>query len=291
MKARWSDTLLAYVRFPPIADMSDGRQKPQVLNRLFSILRKPRAAPRDGLVYVSDEETGPMRSASAGSVVSIPGRGPPWIVVDHEPASVILARWPGRLWRVKVLEAATERDQRHVGGSPLPHARYTRCISVAVEAEEDAAVLFGVHGASVVRILDAASRLTRPDADALARSRHPGAPVAHDRAWRAWLRQQSMADEYDRSLDGALSLGRERWRSPINEGFSVLYDAVFNRAEAVDGDAATQVEDDEVLLIDPWDGAARVLGDAALALGAPELMNDRDRACLLSGWLAVFSHR
>ena len=260
-----------------------------MIGRLFSILRGPaRATSGYGLVYVSDDDTGPMRNASVGSVITCGGRGPPWIVVDHDPAAVILARWPGRLWRVRILEAATHRDQQHVGGQPLAYARYTRCISVAVETEEEPAVLFGEYGAGVVRVLDAASRLSQAEAVALSRGRHQDAAAAHDRVWRAWLRKEAIPDEYDGSLDGTISISGERWGSPINEGLSVLHSSVFNRAQVIDGHAAIQADDDDEWLVEPWDGAARVLGDAALALGAPELMNDEDRARLLSGWCGVF---
>jgi hypothetical protein len=232
------------------------------------------------MAYVSSEEVGPMRDARVGSTVTLPDRGPPWIVVFHDAASVMAARWPGRLLRVRVLEAAAERDQ------PLSYARYTRCNSVVVESEEEAAVLFGLQGAKVVSVLDTALRLDRSEAEALSRGRHADAPAAYDRVWRAWLTQEAISDEYTVPLDGALSIGR--LGSPIGQGLSLIYETTFKRAKVVDGDAAIESDDEDVWLVEPWDGAARVLGDAALALGAPELLDDGDRACLLSGWRAVY---
>ena len=257
-------------------------------NRLLSWLRPTAAQQPTGFVYVSNEEIGPMRDARAGATIRVEGRGPPWIVVDRDPAAVILARWPGRLWRVRIVEAATERDQRHVGGPPLPYARYTRCISVAVEAEENIAVLFGPHGSSVVRVLEEASRLSRSQAEALAANRHADAAAAQDRAWRSWLQQEGIPDEVHDQYDGTLQMGGQKWGSPINGGLAVLHDTVFKRAQFVDGDAATESDEEDTWLVRPWDGAGRVLGDAALALGAPEHMNDEDRAVLLGGWLRVF---
>jgi len=131
-----------------------------------------------------------MRAARVGAIISIEGRVPPWIVVDQDLSTVIVAKWPGRLWRVRIVDAATERDQRAYGGPPLPQARYTRCISVSVEAEEDCAILFGAQGAGVVRVLQEATRLSHARAEAF-NNRHADAGAAQDRVWRSWLRQQA----------------------------------------------------------------------------------------------------
>lgn len=229
-----------------------------------------------------------MSDARAGDTVHVEGRGPPWIVVDREPAGAILARWPGRLWRVRIEEAATEHDQRNFGGTPLPYVRYTRCISVAVEAEEDVAILFGTYGSSVLRVLEQASRISRAHAEVLAANRHPNAAAAQDRVWRNWLRQRGQSDDIHDQYDGTLQMGGQSWGSPINQGLSVLHDIVFRRAKHLDGDAATESDDEDVWLVQPWSEADRVIGDAALALGAPELMTDEDRDILLHGWSRVF---
>ena len=260
-----------------------------MLKRFAAYLRgESKRGQRVGFVYVSDEETGPMRDARAGATIRVEGRGPPWIVVDRDPSGVILARWPGRLWRVKIVEAATERDQRHVGGLPLPYARYTRCISVAIDAEEDISILFGSHGAGVMPVLDVATRLTRDQAEALSANRHPDAGAAQDRVWRNWLQHEAIPDDIHDHYDGTLQMGGQKWGSPINGGLSVLHDTVFKRAQSLDGDAATESDQDDIWLLHPWEGADRVLGDAALALGAPEQMIAEDRATLLHGWLKVF---
>ena len=186
-----------------------------------------------------------MRAAQAGVKISLEGRVPPWIVVDHDLSSVIVAKWPGRLWRVRIVDAATERDQRAFGGSPLPQARYTRCISVSVEAEEDAAILFGAHGAGVVWVLQEASRLSHAHAEALANNRHADAGAAQDRVWRGWLRQHAIPDDGHVDYDGTLLMGGQRQGSPINQGLSALHLTVFKRAQAVDGEAATASDEED----------------------------------------------
>ncbi|MES2445018.1 MAG: hypothetical protein V4574_19505 [Pseudomonadota bacterium] len=234
---------------------------------------------RDGFVYAGDAEDGPMRDAREGAIVRVDGHGPPVIVVNHDPASVIVTRWPGRLWRVRIVEPSPPGDQ------PLPHARYTRALAVAVGQEADVATLFGPHGRDVVRVLDVAPKLDRPQAETLARHRHPQAPAAYDRVWRRWLKQAGIEGDFA-DLDGALALGGQG--SPINQGLSLLHNLVFKRAQAMDGDRATEADDEDIWLAAPWDGAGTVLGDAALALGAPQAVGNVDRIILLQGWERVF---
>lgn len=261
-----------------------------MLNRIFSLLRTGGASvPATGFVYVSDVKPGPMRDARVGAKISIEGRGPPWIGIHHDPASAIVANWPGRLWRVRILEAATECDQRAFGGPLASHARSTRCISIVIDAEEDVATLFGRYGAGVVRVLEKASQLSHAKAEALAGSRHPDAASAHNRVWRNWLRHEGMTDEHYRHFDGMWEMNvGQKWGSPINNGLSVLHGTVFKRAQDIDGDAATESDEEDIWLVHLWNVANRVLGDAALAFGAPDFMEDEDRAILLSGWSKVF---
>lgn len=258
-----------------------------LFGKLFTL--KPKAQSADGFVYVPDENDGPMKEAREGAVVRIEGRGPPWIVVDQELASIVVSKWPGRLWRVRIVEAATASDQRNVGGPPLPHARYTRTISVRILHEEAPEVMFGPHGTDIALVLKTAAQLDNQLAQALSSNRHPDAPRAYDLAWRTWMKGRAIPDEDYDQLDGTLKLGSGTWSSPINEGFCVLHTVVFDRARNQDGPAAIEDDGEDVWLVAPWSGADRALGDAALALGAPELVSEADRAVLLQAWNRVFT--
>src|SRR6188474_3531211 len=91
-----------------------------ILSRIRSIVR-PRS---HGFVFVPDTEDGPMRSAETGATIRNVVSGPPWIVVDHAIESIIADGWPGRLWKVSILEAAGEQ--------PMRTAPYTRAVAVRV---------------------------------------------------------------------------------------------------------------------------------------------------------------
>jgi hypothetical protein len=241
-----------------------------------------------GYVYVSAEDGGPMAVAKTGATIRAAKRGPPWIVVDHELSSVIVAKWPGRLWSVEVTDPVTAKDQAAVGGPPISSAQYTRAVGVQIAEELPASMLFGPHGDAVSTVIDAARTLNAEQAAKLSAARHPDAGRAYDRIWRAWLRDRGLQDaDAEDSLDGTLATGGVRPASPINSGLSVLHNELFRRAKALSGDAATETDGDDIWLVDPWHGACAALLDVALASGAPELVGSTDGEILAFAWRAV----
>jgi hypothetical protein len=261
-----------------------------VFSRILPFRRR-KTDGRIGFIYVPDGETGPMSRAQQGVVVRVEGRGPPWIVVDEVQESIVLTKWPGTLWKARIVEAATAEDQRSRGGPPLPYARYTRCISVEILGKEDPSALFGEHGQEVLAVLERARLLTRDQALALSSARHHEASDAYDRAFRCWAEAEHISVEaHDDNLDGTLMIGSMPAKSPINNGLSLIYQTVFDRAKAVEGSSATHVDEwGDVELVEPWSGAGTVLLDAALGRGAPDFVEERDRHILTMGFLRVFS--
>lgn len=233
-----------------------------------------------GYVFVAADDDGPMSGAEPGNIVSMAGPEPPWIVVAWDFKALNL-NWPGRLLRVRIREAAVARQQ------PPASARYTRAASVLVEAEEDAAQLFGEFGSAVVEVLETALRMDRALAETLAAHRHEGAAAANDRAWRRWLDRLGVAHDNHSDLSDTLRFGGPVNDSPINDGLLAVYDVVYERARAVDGDSAFDHDDEDMWLLPPWSDACGALRDAALALGAPDIVAPEDRAILLAGWRSI----
>jgi hypothetical protein len=254
---------------------------------LKNILHFGRSKPdgRVGYSYVSNADDCPMSLAQTGQIVRVEGKGPPWIVVDEAPTTAILARWPGRLWKVSIIEAAPEKDQ------PLAYARYVRALAVKVIDEQNPARLFGEQGEGVLTILNHAAVLTHEIALKLSSVRHPDAPTTYDRVFRRWADAEGIEIGYDESLDGTLRVGSMPHGSPIYEGLSVLHTVVFQRAKILGGEAATTIEDEDEYLNEPWQTAGAVLADAALALGAPKFVSASDQAILLKGWAGLEDRR
>lgn len=243
-----------------------------------------------GFVYVSDEDAGPLIGASVGMRVANTALVPPWIVVDHSLDRVLVAKWPGRLFRVVGVlprsDAECDALARAAEGL-LPNAGYTRVLAVDVLEELAPAILFGPHGEAVVRIVDVGCGLTEDLARQLAANRHPEAADAYRRAWVRWLAGQPDGPsfrEHDHSATLAVhDAGRSG--SPIGHGFSVVFEGVRGSAQKRGGITVDVVG--EEALAKRWAGAAATLLDAAMAFGAPDLVSAEDHVMLTAAWRSV----
>jgi hypothetical protein len=235
-----------------------------------------------GYVYAPDAAPGLLAAAAPGAIVSKPDRSPPWIVVDHSIESAIIARWPGRLYRVVVLDAEGIEQAS-------AHAKYTRAVAVQVCDEVPAARLFGDHGEAVSAVISFAACLERPIARLLADLRHPLADQAYSRVWRSWLSETGVGSAHGESdFSRTLAAGSGPSRSPINCGLTLTYQAVWDRADTLPGSAAfVDDEEGERTLAPVWASAAAALLDAAIALGAPSIVTEEDAVILTAAWRSV----
>ncbi len=236
-----------------------------------------------GYVYVPDEDDGVLARACTGATIRLSERCPPWIVVDHSIESVIVARWPGKLWQVTIIDAeGVEQASKD--------ARYTRAIAVEVCGEIPASRLFGEHGGAVCSVIARGSRLDLVLIQALANARHPEAGQAYSRAWNNWLAEVGSASDYQgQNLAGTLGIAAGGKRSPINCGFTVLHRAIWERAESLVGSSAFLFDEEGEQYFEPtWSSASDAMLEAAMAFGAPMLSGREDRLIQLAAWRAVF---
>ena len=262
-----------------------------------------------GYVYVADAEQSRFGSARPGSVVANSARTPPWIVVDHKLESVIVSRWPGKLWQVAVLDAVTDQDVATAGaGRLVADAGYTRAVSVRVLTELYPAALFGAAGVAVTRILDSIAQLDYVKATALSKQVTAAAAALYSKAWNSWLlgiapTSYHLGQEHDQVL--AIPTHRGTAQSPINHGFLTIHAQLHKRAVEVSGTAALQsrrahaegakeedaadCDDDDGTWLEPtWSRAADALLYAAMAQGAREFLTEEEQQTLGAAWTAVF---
>jgi hypothetical protein len=255
---------------------------------------KPADEAVEGFVYVTDDDPGPMAAAVAGRRIAKASLEPPWIVVDHAMERVLVARWPGRLFRVRVVPARTEAERATMARAAeelQPDAGYTRALAVDVLEELPASSLFGRHGDAVAEVIDSGRVLTEPVARQLADARHPEARSAYRKAWKRWLSGQSDGSPHEHEdHSGTLAIaGAGQVGSPIGHGLLVVARVVWDRAHQLAGAAAGLLDEEgEEELVEPWSGAQDALLHAALAFGAPELADEPARAALTASWVAVF---
>ncbi|WP_435205639.1 hypothetical protein [Micromonospora sp. bgisy143] len=250
----------------------------------------------EGFVYVSDDRPGPLTGARAGERVKTPSWDPPWIVLAHHLDAVIVPRWPGRLFRVRSVPPSSDEERialARAAAGVKADASYTRVFAVDVLAELRPGILFGPNGDAVAEVLECARLLTEPVAYELAAARHPSADHAYSRAWQRWLSEQPNGAQYGSSDHSNVlaTPGAGPVSSPIRRGFTVLWTRVVDSARQRAGSAAFTIdaEDDEheEVLLDPWTTAASALLDAAMALGAPDLVDPADAAVLTAAWQVI----
>lgn len=239
---------------------------------------------REGFLLVGRDDPGPLASAVLGETVAKPALGPPWFAVNHTLERVLLTAWPARLLRVAMLPASTPEEQANLefaASGIRADAGYTRVLAVKVLEELSPSILFGPHGDRVAAIADAAAGLTLQQATWLARLRKRDAGPARDRVWQRWLRQRGPRSYVDEMQDP--------YGSPIGGAMSLLFHLVWRSAKARGGpdafrpDPEPEEEGDEILQ-QPWYDASVSLIDAALAIGAPQLLEGDEGDVLCHAW-------
>lgn len=255
---------------------------------------QPKPVGFEGYMWGARDHDDPVWRGSRGEVLRNPTRGPPWLIVHHDLERALVARWPGRLWRARIVDPVTASDHHAHGSSPpLHYAGYTRVVAAELLEELPAHALFGAGGEVISEILAVVDTLDEDSAAALARARHQLAGEAHGRAIRAlgelagWKMKEALSDA---DLDGVTYMGVGF--SPLSGGLSLLHDQVSRRAQAVGGDAVLEpdpYDPEGAFLIEPWAGASLVLRDTALAFARPDAIDRSDCEILRHGWRTVFS--
>jgi hypothetical protein len=258
-----------------------------VISRIANLFRT-RQARSEGFVWASHYDDEPMRYAAKRKSISVEGRGPPWIVAFDSIEQVSVARWPGDLWRVRITDPASPKDQNWQ--VPYSSARYTRAVSVEVLEQISPASLFGPQGNLVEHVLNTALCLEKNQAVQLSQNRHPDAAHAYDRCFRSWLAFEGYEDKYPENLDGTLQIFSGDRISPVGYGLSLAHRLVFERAVELDGKDATATDHEEVWLLEPWNIASAAIADAVLGLGAEKHLSESDAKVLLHAWTATFGH-
>jgi hypothetical protein len=220
--------------------------------------------PRPGARVVFDEARlhayGPRRYFP---VVHQPG-GPQGLAVFWSPLDVLT--WPCRLWRVEDLAQPT---------AVSTHPFYLRCAAFTVIDEQPSWQVFGPHGEAVAHLEDQAAQLTSQHVSAIATADG----IAEWQAFRDVMRR------WHAQVDSTPHEGR--LHSPIGNGLAVVRDAVDLAAARTGAQLFSWVEDtsESPVLADPaWREARQAMAAAALAAGAPELLQNNDAEALTSRW-------
>jgi hypothetical protein len=248
------------------------------MKSLLSLFQRNDQARSDllGFAYVSAEEPAQFAGVTPGLTVGTFTDKPPWIVVDLSLSSVVVARWPGKLWEVQIL--------RRAGEQPRVGATYVRATAVRIERELPSATLFGKNGHAIEEVLRNASQLTIGQRDVLAERRDRGADEVFSAAWNRWLAQVEPSNPH-RGQDhrDTLAVFAANSRSPVGPALTVLHSVTTKRAKELEGDAAFVVDEEEQFFQPMWASAFSALLHACMGVGASnDILSNDERSVLLA---------
>ncbi|MGG6463578.1 hypothetical protein [Solilutibacter silvestris] len=234
---------------------------------------------QDGFVYVPEVEPPDLFvDIKPNSILGNSIDTPPWIVVDRTLQSIVLARWPGRIWAVHILKSSSNQ--------PKSYAGYTRATCVKVLHEVRLSELFEHNGPAVLGFLDQVSTLKNCEAENLGRTRDEDAARIYNQVWDRWLEKFDPASIYaGNDHKGVIRIGHKPPVSPVGNALSVLQSQLSNRAREIYGDDAFVIEDDEISLNETWLAIADNLHHALFSIGAgDDLVSTEERIILARTW-------
>lgn len=225
-----------------------------------------------------------------------------WTCVDHQVHKVILTKWPGQLYKVKVIDFVSNDAEPKLVNNP----GYTRALSYRIEAVMDRASLFGAYGSKICEILDWIETATYEQMVHVGEHIHPKASAIYSRVWHTWLKAIDLEAwqnwyqyldhdtvDFDICSDNVLAwpTQRENPDSPINKGLLLICQLVDDKAKNLEGDKAwvtleKEYEDDEEeqCLTPVWSKARSALLYTAMGFGAKPYLSESEASCLTYAW-------
>ena len=256
------------------------------MNKLLSWIEKSKNDIDTGVVgycYVPDESNEPISKAEIGATIRNATEGPPWIVVDQSLNSIVVAKWPGRLWKLRVIHEATEQ--------PNASATYVRAVAIKVLEELSVSVLFGEHGRNVVNVIESARHLDVPKAIELRSAFNKEASEMYSEAWNRWLSELCRVDPNHKRDDhtDTLAISGGSKRSPVGAAFTVLYTVLRNRLNEIIGDLAFVVDEDGNESFSPeWSDTLNAYVCAIMGYGVEDFMSDSEKNIMSKAWRETF---
>lgn len=252
---------------------------------------------REGLTYAAPH-LGLFHGAVAGDTVKLSNRKPPFLVVYFAPHAPPITQWGGRLWRCEIIDAVSTEEEFQRNGFARPeesHRKFARAAEIRLIEDLPLTTLLGAHGARLAAVIDKAHTLTAAEAGRLAQARGANAVDVRARVFARWMAGRAMPQ--NRLVDGhgsLLSIGIEE-DAPARPAMTLVEHGATQSARAALNDDALLLVNfgdadagEEDTLLQPWASAAGALADAAMALGAPEIVTAEERAELLAGWIDAF---
>ena len=225
-----------------------------------------------GYVYASKEENDLFENAKAGDLIIKKDKIPPYIVVDHSLETKIITQWPGKLFKVEVIDPANEKK---LNEGLVKDVWYTRTLGVKILEEVPIAELFGPNGQKIEQIIDLTRTINERQILALSKYDEEPNRALFAKAWRNWIMR------YGKKL--------ERSSSPIKAGLSIITSQFDVRARALAGDSAFGIDEDGEIYLQPlWATAVENILHAAMSYAPDDILSEFERKKMRAPFNEVF---
>ena len=242
-----------------------------------------------GYVYASNQDNELFRNAKTGDLIVKKDKTPPYIVVDHSLDTLLITRWPGKLFKVEVIDPSKEKG---INEGLVKGVSYTRTFGVEIIEEVPPGELFGPNGKKIEQIVDLTRNITEEQVFELSKDDKASSRDLYAKAWRNWI---MLYDKNHPYLNGnhhhtlLFSPKNERYSSPIKIGLSLIYSQFDIRAKELVGDQAFGYDEEGEIYLQPiWALAVEKALQAGMSYASDDVLTELERETLRTPFNKVF---
>ncbi len=241
-----------------------------------------------GYVYVPKGDK-LLRNSKVGDRVIKADKTPPYIVVDHAIETIIITQWPGKLFKVEVINPSKEE---YINKGLVKDVWYTRTFGVRLLKEVETKVLFGVYGHSIEQILNLTQNITKENVEELSKIESGMNRLLFSKAWQNWIKMHDIHHPFaneDHFDTIKISLINQKRNSPINEAFAIISAQFSIRAKQLVGSSAFRLGNDGETFLQPiWANAIEKINHAAMSYASDSILSASERQDLRTPFNKVF---
>lgn len=239
--------------------------------------------------YLSDEKIELFKTAKVGDNIIKQEKTPPYLVVDHDLDKIIITTWPGKLYKVAVLNPSEEKQ---INTGLVKNIWYTRTFGVKILEELPVEIIFGDNGLQIKQILDFIINITEEQVSQLANYDVEQNQKIYSNAWNNWV---SLTDkEYHNSSSDFEKViqvfpKNQSRVSPIGQGLSIISTIFYQTARKLTQDEALEIDEEgEIHLKPKWSIASTHCLNAGMSYEDSNLITEDEKALLRRPFEEVF---
>lgn len=242
-----------------------------------------------GYVYASNDENELFENAKVGDSIIKKDKKPPFIVVDHSLDTKIITQWPGKLFKVEVINPSREK---RINKGLVKDVWYTRTFGVKILEEVAIKELFGDNGQEIEQIINLTRNISENKVLELSKFDKGLNSELYTKAWQNWIKiydanHPFVNDNHDNTIK--LSPKNERYSSPIKEGLSIISSQFDIRARELVGDSTFGIDEDGEIYLKPiWAKAVEKILHAGMSYASDNILTENERKKLREPFKKVF---